>query len=681
MEVKFLLLLLAPALVQCQSPIGGACTIPDDCVDRPRSDCDSVTGRCKCITDHVASQDKLECLPIVNDHEDSCKETPQCTGGDLGSESHCLGLKCVCLPTAIYVPGSRTCLKKANFIDDPCSDNLQCSPNLGDDAFCNVDKCQCDLLVSIPNRDGTKCLHKVDIIGDPCEETGQCKLGKPGDYSQCYLGKCTCNTNAIPIGNECFPKSELNKPCTLPEQCGDPLATCLVGFCRCKPNEAVEDPSGTGCLELAKNIGDLCQASIQCLQGKPGIYSACVSDQQTGVKTCQCTSEAIEIPTNPTCQKIATHLGEPCLINEQCRINLGSLSMCGGGVCTCSPGSVGSSDGTRCLPGDILIGDGCEDTAQCVGNAECTATGHCSCPITHVPSNNLRDCLPIINRLNEECKEPQQCQQGEPGPWSDCLEKFGTSKLVCQCKSEAITGPGGSQRCLKKATFVGDSCEIIDQCLLSLGRSHCTANTCQCYPDSNPSADKTKCVIKAGLGKICEDDGQCSHIPTTGSATCQPIDPGFPQDGSICACKPGYSQAPGGQEMCIRVAGLIGDPCQADDSQCSGIPDSVCDLLTKTCQCDPSKDLVAHPDRIKCLPVANKLEDSCEHQVQCMPGQSECIIANGTIIGQCLCRPGQFVESRLNPGNCVEVRKQKTKISVRNENFWKSCLSFIITGF
>ncbi len=65
---------------------------------------------------------------------------------------------------------------------------------------------------------------------------------------------------------------------------------------------------------------------------------------------------------------------------------------------------------------------------------------------------------------------------------------------ACRCTGYSVDEPG-KDFCHRKATLVGDLCQVNEQCWEKLGaKSYCIGVKCECSRDSEPSFDLSKCI-------------------------------------------------------------------------------------------------------------------------------------------------------------------------------------------
>lgn len=428
-------------VVYVDADLGEPCSVPEDCANPDKTSCEN--NICVCNQDHVLFE-----------------------GQD----------------------GTKVCLRKATLIGDDCTEDIQCTANLGEFSECPdiTKKCGCIDNLGVPSKNDDTCLKIINQLeADECMESQQCQIGVPGALSDCLASEnnpstnvCRCTDEAInrPGFHVCLKKAQqIGDSCEQNIQCHAELTEwsyCLRGLCACIEAISVPNKNNDTCLEIINDLNNgTCDESQQCQHGIPGEFSDCVpSNDDPTKKVCMCTDEGLNEPGSSKCLRKATLVGDSCEAHIQCIANLGDLSFCLSRKCSCMAG-------------------------------------------VSVPSKGNDICLEIINNLEGDiCQESQQCQSGMPGEFSDCLPlQNDNSKTVCQCSDKGVNKPG-EHVCLEKAEHLGDTCEDNIQCTAKLGDlSSCISTTCECIQNSIPSEGLDKC-LQGGrkLNETCEENKQCS---------------------------------------------------------------------------------------------------------------------------------------------------------------------------
>lgn len=490
--------------------IGDACTAAVQCTASlgDLSECSKDTQTCNCKANQgVPNAANDRCLKIINNLEgDVCQEKQQCQAGNPGPHSDCLEsdseagkFVCRCLPDMIA--NQNKCLKKADLVGEDCEINDQCTAKLGPFSQCSSKKCSCIDNLGVPSAANDKCLEIINKLGDKCDEAPQCQEGVPGEHSDCVDSStpgekvCGCKPGMVDANDKCFQTVGLvGESCVIDDQCTATLGNlgeCSPNTktCECKSKLGVPNVAKDECLEVINNLNSAeCTESQQCQVGSPGVHSECVESLSDPTKKV-CTCKAETIIQGNRCLKMAKEIGEGCEINSQCTDKLGDLSECSLFTWKCA----------------------CKDKQG-------------------VPDSSNKSCLKVINELNSAtCEEPQQCQGGLPGQYSDCMGEPG--KKVCMCQAGILED---NNRCLKAAQDFGEACEAHSQCSANLGEfSECaeTENKCQCNKDGVQKPGDKKCIEKSrSLAASCEHTVQCPL-----NAECTPDSGSSNQD--ICQCK------------------------------------------------------------------------------------------------------------------------------------------------
>ncbi|CAL8075515.1 unnamed protein product [Orchesella dallaii] len=657
--------------------VGANCEVDKQCTENLSDLSKCVDGMCICPLDtSVPSGGREKCLKIIDEiNEEECEEDIQCTTGIPGPLSECAyehpstGKKhCDCKSDSINEPGKHECYLKAEEVGDDCEVLIQCML-LGELSRCTGNICVCPTATSVPSEDNLRCLVIVDDIGGTCTEDGQCNAGTPGDYgdySECSDGTCQCKEDAVHEENEniCYPKAdEVGGRCQVDAQCrinlGE-LSECILpdGECSCISGISVPSRDNSRCLPIINEIGEGCEEIQQCSGGVPGPHSECVFKEDGSELVCKCNYYSIQLQN--VCLLKATLVGDSCNVTQQCTENLSDLSLCsepdenGERKCICKPGAVGNVGQTQCVYGGIPIGSPCEDDFQCMGTpgtAECS-TGICGCKPGFIASIDLTECLPERNQIGQDCEQSQQCQ-GALGPLSECVSVSPTRK-VCNCTADAVSEPGQNS-CKLKATFVGDPCEVQSQCLVNLGHSQCLNGSCICLGNATASTDNKQCLLKSYLNLPCQDENQCGWMSE--GASCVPVDVNDPSGRNVCRCDSDYRNPAGVNDACYLLAPFLGRSCAEHPIQCDNLDNSICLLEEKVCGCDNTTRVPGGNSR-SCLLRVENLNLTCSESAQCIPPNSQCVRDAEQNEMLCKCRTNDYIESLLNPGNCLQIVKE-----------------------
>lgn len=198
------------------------------------------------------------------------------------------------------------------------------------------------------------------------------------------------------------------------------------------------------------------------------------------------------------------HDNQTCLTQDDnafCKVPSNSAD---GGTCHCKNGYVSSSDRSRCLQADVIVGGSCQENQQCsfweTSTAICLQGSQiCDCVPGYIPSDDLSACLPVVSILGTvSCQEDGQCQLGKPGRHSECVKRNPSSSddfKVCKCKSGAVN-TAKDHKCYPVAAYPGDKCTIHAQCTVELMHSRCVDKQCECNKGYQPREinRKSTCV-------------------------------------------------------------------------------------------------------------------------------------------------------------------------------------------
>lgn len=168
--------------------------------------------KCQCWKNGgVPSEDNRLCLPIRNELRRPCVEDQQCLKGTPGTNSICAAdpddpttKSCQCSKHGVSELGTKSCLKKAELVGNPCSKNFQCQKSLDEESTCRNSQCICPKDFALPNENNNKCLPIVNAPRRECVEDRQCQAGVPGYCSRTAVPKAgtpirqfTCETGSV----------------------------------------------------------------------------------------------------------------------------------------------------------------------------------------------------------------------------------------------------------------------------------------------------------------------------------------------------------------------------------------------------------------------------------------------------------------------------------------------------
>ncbi|KAL9694472.1 hypothetical protein quinque_013757 [Culex quinquefasciatus] len=220
-----------------------------------------------------------------------------------------------------------------------------------------------------------------------------------------------------------------------------------------------------------------------------------------------------------------------------------------------------------------------------------------------------------VCRVDSECPTNAYCEHSNPP----------TGFGICSClQGHFILTHNFTRECIRFATAIGDYCQYDDQCQYVLSTdSECRANSCQCREGTHYVERERRCYKTSYLGQYCRLTNNCIGDDT------------YCRDG-VCVCAVGkHSNA--ARNLCLPDV-YLGEKCYRDEecitehSQCNDV-----------CRCRVSH--ILNRKQNQCLPIAGKLYDLCEEDLQCMYQIpfSRCQIApapSGEIVGNCTCANG-----------------------------------------
>uniref|UniRef100_A0A182N5C8 EB domain-containing protein n=1 Tax=Anopheles dirus TaxID=7168 RepID=A0A182N5C8_9DIPT len=289
-------------------------------------------------------------------------------------------------------------------------------------------------------------------------------------------------------------------------------------------------------------------------------------------------------------------------------------------------------------------------TTTTPGSLRWTAVGFAAVLLLLTILGSVVQCQTFIRRTANVCRTDEECPVQAYCERYNSVHEYG----VCSCMAGyfAVTDSNNTRRCLRAATDIGDYCLHNDQCqyTLSTGNSECRDNSCQCVDGAHYVEREKRCYKTSFLGEYCRLTNNCIGNDT------------YCRDG-ICVCTPGKHPNTD-RNRCLHDAKL-GDQCFRDEECVTD--NSRC--AQELCTCRVSH--VLNELRNRCLPIANKIYDLCEENIQCLYNipHSQCRIttgADGITAGRCTCA-SRFHEAafkcvssvHLNgicevPDNCID---------------------------
>ncbi|XP_055524497.1 uncharacterized protein DDB_G0272420-like isoform X2 [Wyeomyia smithii] len=219
-----------------------------------------------------------------------------------------------------------------------------------------------------------------------------------------------------------------------------------------------------------------------------------------------------------------------------------------------------------------------------------------------------------VCRVDSECPTNSYCEHYNPP----------TTFGICSClQGYFILTLNYSRHCTRFATAIGDYCQHDDQCQYLLSTdSECRVNSCQCQEGTHYVERERRCYKTSYLGQYCRLTNNCIG------------DYMYCRDG-ICVCSVG-KHPNAGRNLCLPAVHLNekcfrDEECIVEYSRCNNV-----------CRCRVS--YVLNQKQTQCLPIARKLHDVCEEDLQCLHNipYSRCQVTteNSVSIGKCTCASG-----------------------------------------
>ncbi|CAH1121082.1 unnamed protein product [Ceutorhynchus assimilis] len=207
---------------------------------------------------------------------------------------------------------------------------------------------------------------------------------------------------------------------------------------------------------------------------------------------------------------------------------------------------------------------------------------------------------------------------------SDCesLENAVCINHFCQCNGSKFC----EEKLQTKVTKLGENCKIEADC--NIKHSVCEDGKCKCEDGRVGSTDVRTCLkVADGLGSDCEDRVQCfTKIPHT---ICK---------NEKCACQEKTHQFNG---TCFEDIAL-GQKCN-HPGECTITPFAKC--MDGECIC--KEGYVPNSAATKCLEIANRINDPCYEDIQCITKFGPAICKQGF----CMCE--DMYKFKLAKGICI----------------------------
>ncbi|CAB3369023.1 Hypothetical predicted protein [Cloeon dipterum] len=631
--------------LQVADKIGFICSSSAQC-ERINGYCFGPFGLEKCRCNQNTSPNLANTFCNPNDLGAPCQESIDCTANWENSEcvSGTSGKVCKCVPGYVEINGE--CLEG---IGGACPVNGNC-PYENSNCVDNICQCNDGFVGSIDKK---SCLKKAEKLNDECQERAQCS-NIVSAICNTVVGECRCVSTHVPSLDlsTCLKKvSGLNTPCEQSDQCTTSNAQCLGGLCTCKDNFV---QGGNFCLEKIDTLGEGCRISAQCTPAN----SVCVAEQLI----CDCETEFVRSENNKTCLPLVD-FGEPCLELAQCTLTEGDVTCSSEGKCACDAGNIFAEN--MCWQRKSLD-EQCTKTIQCQ-LAENSERVHClddkcQCKASYIPDKTNNICntgahisiamasllsshkadghfilpasesqrgsamasiriflfvflasLVVLSRAENigetcdaavtppQCPDNAECKEGEGGPLCECVTGYVSSD--------------NKERCLKVTSAIDEVCEQNSQCPIE--QSSCTDSKCQCNPGWVDSSDKLKCLeILSNFDDTCEESAQCNTGVLGVTAVCG--------ESGKCTCTEGTVENSAG-DKCIQGAVRLGESCSDEPNICNTVENSECNA-EDMCACKDS--FVASLTGEKCLAVVDgSLGNPCEENSQCNPKipNTECV--------------------------------------------------------
>lgn len=247
--------------------------------------------------------------------------------------------------------------------------------------------------------------------------------------------------------------------------------------------------------------------------------SFCYGRDNNKIGVCKCIQDYFLInPSNYMCVRDAK-LGEKCVKDEQCELNLGLDSQCNEDfICECLSSAHYVEEQEACYNTSRLDGI-CVDHYNCLSkdNEQVYCSyGKCTCGLNeHIVDGR---CVKSA-RLGANCLEDDSC-----------IHLNAVCRGVCKCKIDYVIADN-QEICLKAAVELGvpDSCKQLSQCTHILENSFCYENKCVCEASFHVFGNR--CFRSRYLGEPCNNYRECIVEPK--------LEDVVECTNGVCSCKSG----------------------------------------------------------------------------------------------------------------------------------------------
>ena len=217
-----------------------SCKLDQDCIQSlNNSFCNTTVSHCECHKDHVFSTQRNSCLKKADSIDYPCTDDNQCLS--FSANTTCKSGQCSCIAGYHYT--GNACYKTID-LGKPCARNEECSRVYG--AVCNEDNiCNCPE-ATVLNESKERCLLVAREILENCTEHAQCNETFPD--ALCVDRKCQCQDRYHFEMEEqrCFIDKKLDEVCANSYECyqteeenenaTEKAVKCVQNLCTCAEN-------------------------------------------------------------------------------------------------------------------------------------------------------------------------------------------------------------------------------------------------------------------------------------------------------------------------------------------------------------------------------------------------------------------------------------------------------------
>ncbi|XP_048002710.1 prion-like-(Q/N-rich) domain-bearing protein 25 [Leguminivora glycinivorella] len=474
-----------------------------------------------------------------------------------------------------------------------CSTDEDCGALTG--SVCAAGLCGCTSSQQVV-AGGTLCADYAPYYTSACVDDFQCsrlfttfECRRNEDQT---VGSCLCQPGHHYFHGRCWRSTEMGQPCTNNEECmgviRDPYSMVCDGTCQCA--EGYYSKQRGECRKIATAVGEGCVLNEDCQfeNGACRAFEFVCYDRTVVDPEEETSKQATQARQNSTLKMADTPSS-----------NMAATVMASKMVATKMPRNGGAV---------------CSAASPCAAPFECASWGHCICPIGYYGSEDGSTCL---------------AELGSPSSEEQCVGLLAVVEDgICTCPPNFFFDEN-MRDCVKVARIITDSCIFDEQCHTFGAAAFCGApgqwglRSCECDLEQAVwDAQRGMCRLFAGLGETCQVDSDCMAGELEIQCALNEEGEGY------CACPDGLIASEG---LCLSSGLELGDSCQRTE-ECTGTVNTVCE--TGRCSCDNGYQELDD----FCAPI---IGGTCSAVTDCVISNTTCVSGDGGMTCQCT---EEFVE-------------------------------------